>query len=277
MLGLIGGSGFERLAQDGAGVTSRAVHTPYGSVTLEEVHVGRESFVFWSRHGTGHERPPHRILARAGLWALRSAGVTRILATQAVGTLHPSRFPVGSLALIGDLMDFTRSGSRERTFFDGPPLPVVHMDATHLYCEDWTAGVCDLADPKNQPADGVILAVTEGPRLETPAEIRALSRLGADVVGMTAVPEAVLAKELGMCYCGLAILTNAAAGLSDRVDGQAIEETAVRARDQVLNWVRNLMDHPDLCDAPCGTCHPWGASDPVSQVLSQPALQDAPR
>ena len=274
MLGLIGGSGFERLTDEGAEVTERTVETPYGSVTLYDVHLPGGAFVFWSRHGTGHEWPPHRIRARAGVWALRHVGVTRIVATQAVGTLHPSRFPVGSLALVSDVMDFTRGDARGRTFFDGPPLPVVHLDASHLYCRSLSEALHDAGDPRNPPLDQVILACTEGPRLETPAEIRALSRLGADVVGMTGLPEVVLANELGMCYSGLAILTNPAAGLAESIDGAAIDETARDVRDQVLTLVRTLVARADVVNAYCTTCHPRGDSHAVRSVLALPAVPD---
>lgn len=268
MLGLIGGSGFERLVDDGARISIRTAATPYGDATLEEVRTSQGAFVFWSRHGTEHEWPPHRIPARAGMWALRQAGVTRIVATAAVGTLHPSRFPVGSLALVSDVMDFTRSGRRERTFFDGPPLPVVHLDASHLYCRALGASLRTLRDP-HTPLEDVILAVTEGPRLETPAEIRALSRLGADVVGMTGVPEVVLARELGMCYVGLAVLTNPAAGLADTVDGALIDAYAKRAQGEVLALVRGMVAEPALCDAPCA-CQAQSATEAVRQVMALP-------
>jgi len=269
VLGVIGGSGFERLADAGDTCTTVHAATPYGSVDLLEIASGEARFFFWSRHGEDHIWPPHRVLVRAGLWALAKHGVTRILATQAVGTLVPERLPVGTLALVEDVLDATREG-RPTTFFDGPPLPVVHLDASHLYCADLRTAVRTLAAEDGRSLPAATLAVTEGPRLETPAEIRALSRLGADVVGMTGMPEAALAGELGLCYGALALCTNPAAGLTDRVDGVAIEAQVVALRDTVLGLVRRLAAHRDITDAWCDTCHPRARTPQVAAVLSQP-------
>lgn len=270
MLGVIGGSGLERLADAGGTAKGLRVTTPYGPVDLREVVADETQFLFWSRHGEDHRWPPHRVPVRAGLWALAKQGVTRILSTQAVGTLEPERLPVGSLALVEDVLDWTRGG-RTATFFDGPPLPVVHLDASHLYCSDLREAVRTLAAQGSVRLPGAVLAVTEGPRLETPAEIRALARLGADVVGMTGMPEAALANELGMCYSALALCTNPAAGLAERVDGAAIEAQAVALRDTVLDLVRRLASQRDITDAWCEACHPRSRTPQVRAVLTQPS------
>jgi 5'-methylthioadenosine phosphorylase len=251
-LGLIGGTGFEQAFARAA--PPEAVATPYGTVALRRLSLGGRAAVFWSRHGEDHALPPHRIPTRAGLWALRSLGVRRVLATAAVGSLAPDRLPPGTLALVGDAMDFTRGG-RAQTYFDGPPLPVVHLEATRLYCPDLGGrlrraavdlGMGELAE--------VVLVVTEGPRLETPAEIRAFARLGAEVVGMTGLPEAALARELGMGYASLAVVTNAAAGLAGPISGRDIDRRAREARARVAALWRRVA--AGLGPTPCPCCPP---------------------
>lgn len=209
MIAVIGGTGVYQLP--GADAEERIIDTPYGSipVTLRRLRGGRP-VAFAARHGSGHSMPPHRVPSRALIWALRDLGVTGILATSAVGTLSPG-IPPGTLALLGDFIDMTKS--RPTTFFDGPG--VVHADVTVPYCPNLRAllraGAEELQIPL-WPQDAVYVC-TEGPRFETAAEIRAYRKLGGDLVGMTQVPEAVLARELGICYAAVALVTNYAAGV----------------------------------------------------------------
>lgn len=216
-VGLIGGTGvYDPGRLFGFVPTgSKVVDTPYGSVPLTAGELGGRLLWFLNRHGPGHQVPPHRVNYRANLWALWQEGVRAVLATAAVGSLESALTP-GTLVLLDQFLDFT--GPRARTFFDGAgaPLPGVrHTDMTAPYCAGWRSVLMAAADH-----DGIKLApsgtyvCTEGPRFETAAEIRAYHRLGGSVVGMTGVPEVVLARELGLCYATVCLVTNLGAGLA---------------------------------------------------------------
>jgi 5'-methylthioadenosine phosphorylase len=251
-LGLIGGTGFERAFASEA--TSETVATPYGDATLWHLRLGGREATFWSRHGESHDLPPHRVPWRAGLWALRLRDVRRVLATGAVGSLVPERLGAGSLALVSDAIDQTRGG-RPQTFFDGPPLPVVHLEATGLYCPDLRRRLAAAAPAAGlAPLSEAVMVVTEGPRLETPAEIRAYARLGAEVVGMTGLPEVALARELGIGYASVAVVTNAAAGLAGAIDGAEIGRLARLAQAGVSRLFESVATA--LGDGPCTCCPP---------------------
>lgn len=190
------------------------IDTPYGSavVTAGTLGTSGQPVVFMNRHGRGHSTPPHQVNYRANLWALKSLGVGRVVATAAVGSLNLA-MPPGNLVLVDQFLDFTKS--RPSTFFDGGPEGVVHTDFTEPYClaarERIAASGAEVGVPLTM---GGVYVTTEGPRFETPAEIRAYRILGGDLVGMTGVPEVVLARELGLCYTTIALVTNFAAGIS---------------------------------------------------------------
>ncbi len=216
-VGLIGGTGVydpERLpgfSRHGI----QAVDTPYGAVALLVGDVGGRPIYFLNRHGPGHQVPPHRVNYRANVWALWRAGARAVLATAAVGSLETALAP-GTLVLVDQFMDF--AGGRARTFFDGEgsPLPGVrHTDMTAPYCAGWRAALIAAGEQESAKlAPSGTYVCTAGPRFETAAEIRAFHRLGGTVVGMTGVPEVVLARELGLCYAALCLVTNLGAGLS---------------------------------------------------------------
>ena len=209
MVAIIGGTGVYELP--GAEERERTVATPYGDAAVTEVRLpDGETLIFAARHGKGHAVPPHRLPARALLWALKEIGVTAILATSAVGSVR-EEIPPGTLALLGDFMDFTKA--RATTFHDGPG--VVHQNVSDAYCPTLRSALRRSAERQGIALhpDEVVYVCTEGPRFETPAEIRAYRMLGGDVVGMTQVPEAVLAAELGLCYAAVALVTNLAAGV----------------------------------------------------------------
>lgn len=188
------------------------ITTPYGDVAVEVgIYQGVE-VGFMPRHGKGHSIPPHKINYRANIWGLKALGVERVLATVAVGSLNPEMTP-GHIVVIDQFLDFTKG--REHTFFDGGENGVVHTDVTEPYCPELRAALisCGRALGLSIHPQGVYVC-TEGPRFETAAEIRAYRLLGGDVVGMTNVPEAVLAREAGLCYAAMAMVTNMAAGIS---------------------------------------------------------------
>ncbi|MFI9233542.1 S-methyl-5'-thioadenosine phosphorylase [Streptomyces rimosus] len=214
-IGVIGGSGFYSFLDD---VTEITVDTPYGapsdSLFLGEV-AGR-TVAFLPRHGRRHHLPPHRINYRANLWALRSVGVRQVLGPCAVGGLRAEYGP-GTLLVPDQLVDRTKA--REQTYFDGTPLPdgsvpnVVHVPFADPYCPAGRQTVIAAARGRAwEPVDGGTLVVVEGPRFSTRAESRWHAAQGWSVVGMTGHPEAVLARELGLCYTSLTLVTDLDAG-----------------------------------------------------------------
>ncbi|AEW94553.1 MULTISPECIES: S-methyl-5'-thioadenosine phosphorylase [Streptomycetaceae] len=214
-IGVIGGSGFYAFLDD---VTEITVETPYGppsdSLFLGEVAGRRVAFL--PRHGRKHHLPPHRINYRANLWALRSVGVRQVLGPCAVGGLRPEYGP-GTLLVPDQIVDRTKS--RVQTYYDGEALPdgtvpnVVHVAFADPYCPVGRRTAVATARAGGWPAvDGGTLVVVEGPRFSTRAESRWHAAQGWSVVGMTGHPEAVLARELGLCYTSLTLVTDLDAG-----------------------------------------------------------------
>ncbi len=209
-LAIIGGTGVYDL---GALTASENVDTPFGEVQVFRVKVAGETVIFLPRHGVGHSVPPHRINYRANIWALHALGVREVLATQAVGSLNLRMAP-GHFVLLSQFIDWTKS--RPLTFFDGDGGPVVHVDVTHPYCQRLTGHLLRAAEFLDERVHGeAVYACTEGPRFETAAEVHALRMLGADLVGMTNVPEVVLARESGLCYAAVSIVCNWGAGMTN--------------------------------------------------------------
>ncbi|MFE3875817.1 S-methyl-5'-thioadenosine phosphorylase [Kitasatospora sp. NPDC059146] len=217
-LGVIGGSGLYALLDEVAEVR---VETPYGppsdAVFVGEVAGRRVAFL--PRHGRGHGVPPHRINYRANLWALRSLGVRQVLGPCAVGGLR-AEFGPGALVVPDQFVD--RTSGRVQTYYDGLPLPdgsvpgVVHVSMADPYCPAGRAAVLGAARSVAwEPVDGGTLVVIEGPRFSTRAESRWFAANGWSVVGMTGHPEAVLARELGLCYSSLALVTDHDAGVGN--------------------------------------------------------------
>jgi 5'-methylthioadenosine phosphorylase len=215
-IGVIGGSGFYAFLDD---VVEVQVDTPYGApsdaVFLGEVAGRRVAFL--PRHGRDHSIPPHRINYRANLWALRAVGVTQVLAPCATGGLRAELGP-GTLVVPDQLID--RTSGRTQTFFDGLPLadgtipPVVHTTFADPYCADGRAVVAAQARTSGwEPVDGGTLVVIEGPRFSTRAESKWYAAQGWSIIGMTGHPEAVLARELGLCCTAIALVTDLDAGV----------------------------------------------------------------
>ncbi len=193
-----------------------AVATPYGAarVVRGRLRDGDAEVIFVPRHGAGHAVPPHRVNYRANVAALRQLGVDRVVATAAVGSLRAEIEP-GLLVLPDQFLDFTRG--RVSTFYDGEGTGVAHVDMTEPYCPVVRRALAEAAARLGLACrEGGVYVCTEGPRFETPAEIRAYALLGGDVVGMTGVPEVCLAREAGLCYAAVATVTNHAAGLAGR-------------------------------------------------------------
>ena len=213
-IAIIGGSGLYELEGIKSAKT-KVIRTPYGKspeVTLGVVRNRRVAFL--PRHGKKHSLPPHVINYRANLWALRELGVRRAMGITACGSLNPRMKP-GELALLEQFVDFTKR--RVQTFYGGGKEGVAHVDVTQPYCPELREILVKTAERiKLEIHPRATYACTEGPRFETAAEIGALRRLGCDLVGMTNVPECVLARELEMCYAAIGVITNFAAGISKR-------------------------------------------------------------
>ncbi|MCX8098363.1 MAG: S-methyl-5'-thioinosine phosphorylase [Casimicrobiaceae bacterium] len=226
MLAIIGGSGTGRLFT-GPGRQRRIVRTPYGdpSGPIVRAEVAGKALLFLARHGVGHVLPPHRINYRANLYALKESGASAIVALAAVGGISADSGP-GRLVIPHQIIDYTYG--REATFFDGADRRVFHIDFTEPYDESLRARLATAAQQAQVDVlKHGVYAATQGPRLETAAEIERLRRDGATVVGMTGMPEAALARELELPYAHLCLVVNWAAGVADstrRIDLAAIEQ-----------------------------------------------------
>jgi 5'-methylthioadenosine phosphorylase len=208
-VGVIGGSGVydpEILESPQA----EGVDTPFGKVEFHRgKHAGIE-VIFLQRHGPGHSTPPHKINFKANVWALWQAGVDCVISTSAVGSLN-SAMPPGNMVLVDQFIDLT---SRVSTYFDGGESGLAHTDFTEPYCPRLRSLLQATAEEHGLAChNGGTYLCVNGPRYETPAEIRAFRTLGADLVGMTNVPEVVLAREVGLCYATVCLATNWAAGI----------------------------------------------------------------
>ena len=239
MLAIIGGSGLSRLA--GLEIARREhVNTPYGepSAPLTFGRLGGREVVFLARHGDAHAYPPHQVNYRANIWALKEQGVAAAVSVATVGGIRRSLHP-GALLVPHQIIDYT--WGRASTFFESPGAPVTHVDFTEPYSGEVRSRLLAAGTASGVPlGDGAVYAATQGPRLETAAEIDRLERDGADIVGMTGMPEAVLAREIGLSYGAIAVVANHAAGRGDsrqaiRLD--QIEAVVARAMTQVLRVI----------------------------------------
>lgn len=224
-VGVIGGSGLYSLLDDAEQV---AVDTPYGapSDALVRGTVGGREVVFLPRHGRDHRYPPHGIPYRANLWALRSLGVRQVLAPCAVGSLRPELGP-GTFVLPDQVVD--RTSGRRGTYFD---TGAVHVPFADPYCPDGREAVLKAAAALGQSVvDGGTMVVIEGPRFSSRAEARFHAGLGWSLVNMTGLPEAVLARELALCYTSIALVTDLDAGLDEHSSVAQDEVFRVFARN----------------------------------------------
>ena len=223
MLAIIGGSGFAQLPGLES-VRREVVRTPYGepSGALTFGAIGGHAVVFLARHGYGHTIPPHQINYRANIWALHARGAKNVIAIATVGGIRGDLGP-GVLLVPDQIIDYTHG--RPGTFYTLADRGVEHVDFTLPYAATLRAACLRAAALAAEAVvDGGVYAATQGPRLETAAEINRLERDGADIVGMTGMPEAVLAKEIGLAYATLAIVVNHAAGRGASRAGIAMDD-----------------------------------------------------
>lgn len=210
-IAIIGGTGVydPRILTD---IIEEEIITPYGPVQYKQGTYLNHMVAFIPRHGSRHSIPPHLINYRANIWAMKKLGVQNIISTTAVGSLNLAMKP-GDFVLVDQFLDFTKA--RTGTFYEGGSRGVVHVDMTEPYCPSLRKVVLDAGQQTDISvhAKGTYVC-TEGPRFETPAEIKAFTLLGGDLVGMTNVPEVVLAREAEICYSTISMVTNYAAGIS---------------------------------------------------------------
>jgi len=247
MLAIIGGSGLTRLSN--LAVAHReVVRTPYGdpSSTLLFGEIAGRNAVFIARHGHGHTIPPHRVNYRANLWALKNKGARAIVAVASVGGIRGC--VPGDLVLPEQLIDYT--SGREATFFEGGEGNVVHVDFTHPYAPELRVRcLAAAASAGIALIDGGVYGAVNGPRLETAAEIDRMERDGATLVGMTGMPEAALARELGLAYVAICVVVNHAAGRGDSTSEISMEGIT-QVLESGMDKVRALLEHAVTSMAP---------------------------
>lgn len=246
-IGIIGGTGVydPKMLTD---IQQKKVETKWGNVKVKIGIYQGKKIVFMARHGEEHSVPPHLVNYRANIMALKQLGVENIIATAAVGSLNPEMKPK-DFVFVDQFLDFTRN--RPQTFCEDG---VIHLDMTEPYCP----GLRDLlarsaAKLKLPYHTAGTYVCTEGPRFETPAEIKMFTQLGGDLAGMTSVPEVVLAREMKMCYATVAMVTNYAAGISpEKLSHQEVldimEENAENLRKLIMTTIAEL-DEDRKC--PC--------------------------
>ena len=245
MLAVIGGSGLSQLAN--LDVSHREVlRTPYGepsgAVTFGEIC--GHPVAFLARHGYGHTIPPHEVNYRANIWALAKRGVVGIIAVSAVGSIRPDLQP-GNIVIPDQIIDYT--WGRKSTYHEGPESTLTHIDFTEPYDRLLRERVITAAQVAGVAiSTSAVYAVTQGPRLETAAEVNRLERDGADVIGMTGMPEAALAREMDVPYAAISVVSNHAAGRADsrtRISFESIQ----RALHESMGHVRTILEHLAGC------------------------------
>lgn len=239
MYAIIGGSGLARLSSLEA-TRRQVLRTPYGepSGALTFGRLAGAEVVFLARHGYGHTLAPHEINYRANIWALKELAVEGIVAVATVGGIRADLGP-GALVLPDQIIDYTHS--RKATFFEGSEVPVKHVDFTQPYTEELRRRLLAAAAACGEPlVAGGVYACTQGPRLETAAEIERLARDGADMVGMTGMPEAGLAREAGLAYAAIGVVVNHAAGRGESRLEIKLEQLDAVMQATVLRAVRIL-------------------------------------
>lgn len=238
-LAMIGGTGLTEFDRE---CETLAIDTPYGkpSAPIRVVRTEPVRLLFMPRHGNPHRFPPHRVNYRANMWAFREAGAGRVLAVSAVGgTREP--FSPGTLALPDQLIDYT--SGREHTYSDSEHVPLVHADFSWPYEGPLRKDLLAAAGQAGvEILDGGCIGVFQGPRLESAAEVRKARQDGCDMAGMTSLPEAGLARELGLDYAGIAVISNWGAGVTgERISEDHIAETLEEPMARVRKIVSALL------------------------------------
>ena len=247
MLGLISSSGLPDLGRR-LGLTDRLISTPFGDVTVFVGDVDGHPLACLARHGAP-PAPPHRVNFRANVWALADLGCTCIFAGSAVGSLRADIRPP-AFCLPDQILDFTHG--RATTFHEDT---LVAVDFTYPYCSR-LQGLLRQAtlDAGHEISTGLVYACMQGPRFESAAEIHMLRTLGADLVGMTAMPEAALVREKGLCYASLSVVTNLAAGLEGHRPSEAEVMATMSERWEAMTDLVRRVATSATSSAPCPCC-----------------------
>jgi 5'-methylthioadenosine phosphorylase len=246
LVAIIGGSGLSQLGN--MEVTQRRVaRTPYGEpsgpLTFGRIK-GRE-VMFLARHGYGHTIAPHEVNYRANMWALKDAGADLVVSVASVGGIRADIAP-GMLVLPDNIIDYT--WGRSSTYFEGAGVPVNHIDFTEPYSAQVRKKILAAAKACNEKIlDGGTYGATQGPRLETAAEITRMERDGAHIVGMTGMPEAALAREISLDYATIAVVANFAAGRADSKRAVPLDKIG-EVLDEAMGRVRKIIEK--LCEKP---------------------------
>lgn len=241
MLAIIGGSGMTKLSS--LEISHRQiVRTPYGepSGPLTFGKIRNHEIVFLARHGHGHTIPPHTVNYQANLWALHSFKPKRVIAVVSVGGVRADLTP-GKIVVPDQIIDYTYG--RKFTYFDNTDRPITYTDFTHPFCPEARRHLLAAAKQTNESViDGGVYAVTQGPRLETVAEVNRLEQDGADMIGMTGMPEAVLARELGLSYAAIGAVANHAAGRGTSARAIPLADVYL-VLEEAMKSVRNILEH----------------------------------
>jgi len=247
MLAIIGGRGLTQLAN--LKITHQQVmRTPYGEPSGAFMFgtLNQHEVIFLARHGYGHTIPPHLVNYRANLWVLRQHGASKVISVATVGGIRTDLKP-GVIVVPDQIIDYTHG--RDATYFDARDKPFSNTDFTFPYSATLRNHILHSAQTAQQPCvDGGVYAATQGPRLDSIAEINRYERDGADMVGMTGMPETALAKELGLDYAIVAVVANYAAGRGDSAAGiniESVNATAITAMERVRSILECVVNDDD--------------------------------
>ncbi|MCL2114864.1 MAG: S-methyl-5'-thioadenosine phosphorylase [Methanobrevibacter sp.] len=243
MIGIIGGSGVYDITKETKTIEKKVIHTPYGdSSEISLFEIEGKKIAFMPRHSGDHSLAPHKINYRANIWGLHSISVNQIIATNAVGSLKREIHP-GSIVVPYDFIDFT--SRREKTFYDDK---VVHVDVTEPYCNRLRNQIIANNNivSKGDFVDKGVYVCTDGPRFESPAEIKMFQYLGGDLIGMTGLPEAVLAREKEMCYASICIVSNYGASISpDKLTIDEVFEIMEYKGAEIVDLIYKTIENMD--------------------------------
>lgn len=246
MLAIIGGRGLTELAS--LNITHRQVmRTPYGEPSGAFLFgtLNQREVIFLARHGFGHTIPPHLVNYRANLWALREQGVSNIVSIATVGGIRADLTP-GTIVVPDQIIDYTHG--RDATFYDTRDASYTNTNFALPFCPKLRGRILRSAGIVQQPCvDSGVYAATQGPRLDSIAEINRYERDGADMVGMTGMPETALAMELGLNYAIVAVVVNHAAGRGDNKQGVNMEQVNATA-NVAMERVRSILECVVGCD-----------------------------
>ena len=242
MIGIIGGSGVYNIANDAKKIEKKIIKTPFGNTSeISLFEIEGKKIAFMARHSGDHSYPPHKINYRANIWGLSTIGVNQIIATNAVGSLKREIHP-GSLVVTHDFIDFT--SRREKTFFDDK---VVHVDVSEPYCNRLRDQIiANKSVVKGNFHEKGVYVCSDGPRFESPAEVKMFQHLGGDLLGMTGLPEAVLAREKEMCYASICIVSNYGTSISpDKLTMDEVFEMMETKVQEIVDLISKTIETLD--------------------------------